>query len=235
MQSKAAKQETVKAQEWCLATMMHRVKTPITVLKSAIELIACQKSDADPVLRKLLDVMSSSVQEIEDLIDQDLAVLKQEAENWETSCHSIDLVEIVRDILESFRSEYEVRFLAPTVIPPVWCDPFALKSVLHQLLENAFQYGEGLVTVTLLLKGSFELEGRVVGVRLANDVDDSVHLTDDIFVLGDRGVIELGEGTGIGLYVARAYARSMGGEVTLEQTGNCVVFTVWLRENMTGA
>jgi two-component system sensor histidine kinase EvgS len=116
--------------------------------------------------------------------------------------------------------------LGPATDVTVKAAPDAFRVVLENLLDNARKYGGG----------SVRIEARVEEKRVALDVvDEGVgfepHMAEAIFEPYQRGErVEKRHGTGLGLYIARTLARSVGGELEARSDGEGkgATFTFWL-------
>lgn len=100
--------------------------------------------------------------------------------------------------------------LPPT--PLVWpVDANRLRQAVENLVENALKYTSGPVEVSLL-----EVGGRPQVLVRDHGPGLSAELRDRVFLAYERGPQGLTLGEGLGLSLARRYARAHGGDVTLE-------------------
>jgi signal transduction histidine kinase len=94
-------------------------------------------------------------------------------------------------------------------LPEMWVDPDKMEQVLHNLVDNALRHGAG--TVTVLLRGSDT--GTEVSVA---DEGDGVSESNAarVFTKFWRGASR-GNGTGLGLYIAKALIEAHGGTISV--------------------
>lgn len=110
-------------------------------------------------------------------------------------------------------------------VPPLRCNLSQLNQVFLNLINNAAQAieGEGLVTVTTRREGPMILvDVADTGSGIAPEV--LPHIFEDYFTTKPAG-----EGTGLGLPIARGIVQDHGGEITVDtRQGTGSVFTVRL-------
>jgi signal transduction histidine kinase len=184
-----------------LAAISHDLKTPITRIRLRAEFVD------DPELHAKL---VADLDEMEAMLDSTLAFLRGDA-SGEPSL-KVDLAAILQTIcVDKVDAGHDAAFSGPPHATFLG-RPLALKRAFTNLVENAIRYG-GRARVTL------EAGDREYRVHVEDDgpgIDPALH--EAVFapfyrVEGSRG--RATGGTGLGLTVARAIARSHGGEVRL--------------------
>ncbi|MDX9788482.1 MAG: response regulator [Desulfobacterales bacterium] len=124
-----------------------------------------------------------------DLISDVMQLVNREARN-----HNISIV---------FKSEEN---------PSFWSDPFRLRQVLLNLVNNAIQAtpNGGVITIGATLDGNdMVLQVQDTGGGIA--VENLEKIFDPFFTTKPTG-----EGTGLGLYVSRKIIEKLGGNITVE-------------------
>jgi signal transduction histidine kinase len=184
-----------------LAAISHDLKTPITRIRLRAEFV----DDAELHAKLLADL-----DEMEAMLDSTLAFLRGDA-TGEPSVR-VDLAATLQAICEDkVDAGHDAAFSGPPHATFLG-RPLALKRAFTNLVENAVRYG-GRARVVL------ETGDREYRVHVEDDgpgIDPALH--EAVFapfyrVEGSRG--RATGGTGLGLTVARAIARSHGGEVLL--------------------
>lgn len=185
-----------------LAGVSHDLRTPLTRLRLAVEML----SPADP------ELAAGVVQDLDDMeatIAQFMAYVREgspeprEAVDFNNFTESIMRREIPDGI------PFETRF-AP--LPPVQLHPTAMRRLLANLAENAVQHGRGTaITITTETdKGSVILRVRDRGPGVPKA--DLERLFEPFTrVQTARG----GKGSGLGLAIARRIAEMHGGRISL--------------------
>lgn len=135
-----------------------------------------------------------------------------------------DVREILYDALQSIEAESARRGIAlePELATPLslCCDETLLYSVFSNILTNSVRYARGTIRL------SAERTDDALCVMLANDgpaID-----ADEAARLFDRFHVGSGGQTGLGLALAREYARLHGGDVSVRSAEGWTVFCVRL-------
>ena len=221
--SRTALDESVQAQRQLVADASHELRTPVTSLRTNIELLLAdehQLSD-DERRRMLADVveqseeLSSLVGDLIELARGDLPV---------DSAEEVELDQIVAESVERARRNFpEITFqtdLAPTTVNGV---PERLGRAVNNLLDNAARHSPPTGTVQVDV-GSAGVKVRDHGPGI--DEADLPHVFDRFF----RGAGARGrQGSGLGLAIVRQVAAQHGGSVTAANAADGgAVFTLRL-------
>jgi signal transduction histidine kinase len=133
---------------------------------------------------------------------------------------AVTLGEIVEDVLALHAGSAQEKGLTlrsevGADAPPVHFSPHAAKICLANLVENAVKYTQagGLVTVRVRTEGDGQvvLEVEDTGPGIPDDERERIF---DEFYRG-RQTKRATKGTGLGLYIVRSLARSLGADATL--------------------
>ncbi len=228
----AETQEVMRHRSRFYASMSHELRTPINAIIGYNDLLADGifgplTEDQRPAVVRIRRAAGHLLELVNDVLD----LSKIEAGKMVVETEEVDVGTLVQDLEATMeplaRSQgVELRFhFGPGCQRPLRTDPRRLRQILLNLLSNAIRYGAGRPVNVRCERGD--------GVRIAVEdqgpgVDESRQ--SDIF---DEFVQleEAGQGTGLGLPIARALARLLGGDVTLESTpGEGSTFTATLPE-----
>ena len=201
---------SVHAQRQLVADASHELRTPITSLRTNIEILqqAEQMELADR--RRLLSDVVEQIEELT-LLMNDLIELAR-GEEPHAAAEEIRLDQLVREVVERTRRHAaETRFelaLAPTIVPGV---PARLQRAITNLIDNAVKYSPPGEPVEIALRGE-ELTVRDHGPGIAEA--DLPHVFDRFY----RGAEARGRpGSGLGLAIVRQVADQQGGRVSAER------------------
>ncbi|MCT2583698.1 sensor histidine kinase [Actinophytocola gossypii] len=189
-----ALRERLAAEQRVTADIAHELRTPVTGLVTAAELLP--PSRPAELVRDRVRVLRSLVEDILEVARLDTAT--ERAELVELS-----LADFVRRRVPAVSQDAEVRVLAEE---QARTDPRRLERVLVNLLVNADRHGESPVTV--------EVDGLVVRVR-----DHGPGFPDELLRDGPSrfrtASSERGGGHGLGLTIALAQAKVLGARLDL--------------------
>jgi two-component system OmpR family sensor kinase len=199
-------EELVRANRDLLANASHELRSPLTRIRMAGELL----TDMHGVPEQLAPMreMRRSISELDELIDEILTASRLEAGGHLDAPQPTDLGQICADEAHRLGISFapvQVRVLGT---------PHLLRRLVRNLLENALKYGLGR-TVTLDLVQSPE-ETRLVVSDLGEGVPEAERERIFEAFYRRRGSSEAQGGVGLGLSLVRAIALQHGGTVHCE-------------------
>ncbi|MBU5424001.1 sensor histidine kinase [Cellulomonas hominis] len=186
----------------------HQLRTPLTALTMRLEEIMLASDDA--AVREEARISLEQVERLVTVVD-DLLTRSRRAQGGTTE--AVRLVDVVHQQEEEWRPTFEAagRRLAIEVDADaqVLATPGALAQVLATLIENSLRHGGGTTTVRSR-KGA---SGAVV-VEVA---DEGNGVPDDLAPRIFEREVTSGQGTGLGLALARDLASADGARLELAQ------------------
>jgi signal transduction histidine kinase len=206
----------VNAQKTVLASASHELRSPLTRMRMALELLPGEQR---PELRARL---SKDIEDLDSLIGELLMASRVDALDRPTDTEDVDLLALLAE--EGSRTGADVRG-EPILVRG---DPRMLRRLMRNLLENARRHAAGSkVEASVSASGN----GAVLAVAdRGPGVADSER--ERIFEPFYRppGSKESDGGVGLGLALVRQIARRHGGEVRyLDRDGGGSIFEVELR------
>lgn len=206
--SRAALDESVQAQRQLVADASHELRTPVTSLRTNIELLLADEHQLSEAERRrmLADVVEQS-EELSSLVGDLIELARGDLPA--ESVEEVELDQIVAESVERARRNFpEIAFqvgLVPTTVSGV---PERLGRAVNNLLDNAARHSPagGVVEVDV---GPAGVTVRDHGAGI--DQADIPHVFDRFF----RGAGARGrQGSGLGLAIVRQVATQHGGSVT---------------------
>jgi signal transduction histidine kinase len=197
-----------------LAQAQHQLKTPLTALRGAVELLQTRWDRLSDEERQQWFAMTSRSADalsadIDGLLDEALADLRRR----ELVPADVDVATVAAPMIRAFDAltdRHEVRWEVEERLR-AWVDPMALSQVLGHLLDNAVKFSPN--------GGPVRVSGRSTpGTVEISVVDQGLGLPDgiDIFQPFQRGKHDSvpGPGVGLGLHIVRGLVEASGGSVT---------------------
>lgn len=138
-----------------------------------------------------------------------------------------------RDLL----AQKGVRVEARRPLPTVWCNEHRLKQVLTNLIRNAVRHGCNPQNPQIIISTAESRTGRTVsrGRRLVlvrvydNGPGIDPKYKDEVFLPGRRLPTAIGEGSGMGLAIAKKIVEYYGGSIYVDEAcrdGTAIVFSL---------
>jgi len=209
-QSMDALDASVHAQRQLVADASHELRTPVTSLRTNIEILQAQGAEMSSADQQ--QMFAEVVEQIEELtlLMNDLIELARGDEPHAAS-EEVRLDLLVEDVLERSHRHSPAtpieRELAPTLIA---CVPGRLERAVANLVDNAVKHSPPRATVRVELRGR-ELTVRDHGGGIAPE--DLPHVFDRFY----RGAEARGRpGSGLGLAIVRQVAGQLGGSIAAE-------------------
>ncbi|WP_242698396.1 sensor histidine kinase [Bacillus sp. SD088] len=140
-----------------------------------------------------------------------------ESADYPLKIESIQLNDLVLEVLVGFYEEFNQKHIEPTINIPedeirVEADVSAVKRVIENLVTNALKHSTGNVTITLKRNPSF-VELTISNPALQLKEEDLFHMFDR-FYKADQA--RKGKGTGLGLSIAKSLMEKMNGNLSAE-------------------
>lgn len=226
-----------------LAVASHELKTPLTALR--LQIHALQRSVARAPdqqfsaeqLRARFEAADRQVQRLVELIDALLDVSRLQEGPIVPDMAELDLVTLVGDVVERARGTAAAAGSTVTLQAPPSVrgriDASRVDQILTNLLSNAVKYGRGTpIGVNIVVEGERADGGRALARVIVSDEGIGISRADQerIFERFERAVSRTHyAGLGLGLWISRQLAESLGGTLTVEsEVGQGARFTLTL-------
>ena len=221
-------QTAVLVRDDFLSIAAHELKTPLTSLSLQLELLYREahrrlaSDHSDECLRRGIEMSRHQVKRVSDLVDRLLDVSRVRTGHLEFEWTRVDMVELVREVVERF------RVMGGTVGPEIFvhgadsllcvCDRLRVDQVVTNLLSNAIKYGLGRpvhVSVENTEGLRAQLRVRDTGVGLSEE--ERVGIFERFARVPSRRNIH---GLGLGLYIVREIVQGHGGTISVASVVN---------------
>ncbi|MFN8611913.1 MAG: HAMP domain-containing sensor histidine kinase [Vulcanimicrobiota bacterium] len=213
-------QSLLEAQSRLLQDTSHELRNPLTVLQVDLDLLLRNDLDAQvrtEIGQEFRGELTRLVRLVEDLLSMSWAETQTRVE-----LESVDLHALVTRVWSAYQGRAEERELSlKTSSCVALADAGRLEQILRNLLDNAFRYAGSRARIEVEIMPEAGDGSCLVAVRDDGPGIGSEH-RERVFerfyrLESDRN--RLKGGTGLGLPVARALARAMGGDLWIDSPG----------------
>lgn len=227
--------EATRAKSTFIAVTSHELRTPMNGLLGMAH--ALQRSTLDPVQREQIALMIKSGDSLMQLLNDVLDLSRVEAGKVDLAPIDMTLQDVVGEVVDAWRDAAVFKNLlltvdyAPDLPPGVHADPLRIRQVVTNLVSNAIKFTvEGGVSLRVMATPGADGKQRVsitvadTGPGVPAGAAERVF---DSFTQADQTISREHGGAGLGLSIARALARQMGGDLVLapSERGACFDFT----------
>lgn len=217
-----------------IAFAAHELRGPITVIRGYLDIFGQELADrfqGDEA--ELFSRLSISANRLSSYINNILNVARFDRHHLKVHLHEDTVANIYATIADDMhlRAKAQHRLLSvsiPDNLPTVAADRSSIGEVMGNMIDNAIKYSYegGVVTLSAQTKGDFvEVSIADRGVGMPASVVKNLFRK---FYRSHRSREAIG-GTGIGLYICKAFIESHGGSVSVrsrENEGSTFTFTL---------
>ncbi|MFC6064644.1 MULTISPECIES: two-component system sensor histidine kinase CseC [Streptomyces] len=212
-----ALQTRIEAERRVTADIAHELRTPVTGLLTAAELLPPGRPT---------ELVRDRAQAMRTLVEDVLEVARLDGYAERAELQDVDLGEFVRRRVRALGPDIEVEIVRDAEVST---DPRRLERILGNLIANASRHGRPPVEVTV--------EGRVIRVRDHGPGFPEALLREGPSRFRTGSSDRAGRGHGLGLTIAAGQARVLGARLTFRNAEPAVdgttgaVAVLWLPEN----
>jgi len=222
--AEAAGQE-IELRDEFLSVAAHELKTPVTSLRTAAQVILRQLMRGEEVsaerLTRMASVIDQGSERLSRLVNQLLDISRLEGGKLRLERSQIDVVALVRDVVERTQSQAPSADIGVQGAESLWlwADPLRIEQVLVNLLDNAVKYsprgGEIIVECTSLSSELVQMTVRDQGIGIGSNEHEQIF--ERFYRVDDS---ERTTGLGLGLYISREIVERHGGRIWAESSPN---------------
>ena len=224
--------EAIKAKIDFFTNVTHEIRTPLTLISSPLEYLLEDKELKGNVRENLL-VMQQNTKRLLQLSNQLLDFQRVENKKYQLSFADTNITQTLKDTYNRFFPTAKQRSLNCSLVVPdeaIWAkvDGEAFVKILSNLFANAVKYAFTYIKVELKLADNdsnfllvVENDGHLVGENMKDKIFEPFYQIKD----GEKGYA--GNGSGLGLPLARGLAQMHAGTLTYQLSpdgmANCFI------------
>jgi signal transduction histidine kinase len=217
-----------------VSNVSHELKTPIALIRLAVDTLEMRRVSSMEETEEFLRVISREAMRLNQLVDNILDFARLEAGQHVFRFTNVDIGEVVRETLESFRPKLEHQGFSiaediPDDLPLVRGDAVALAQCVLNLLDNAVKYSKQRREIRV----SASTHDGMVAISVA-DRGIGISPRDqrrvfEKFVRIETGLVHDVKGAGLGLSLVDQIMKAHGGRVEVTSVlGEGSTFTLVL-------
>jgi signal transduction histidine kinase len=197
-----------------LMSVSHELRTPLTAIRGHVEVLREGLADDAEAREASLDVISAETDRLSRLVGDLLDLAKLEADRFTLVEEEVDLGRVLEQAYQGFAEEARRRQIvferSIAAVPAVTTDGDRVLQIVSNLLVNAFEWTPDRGSITLSLRadnGSLGVAVSDSGPGIAPEERERIFRP-----FWSKN----GQGTGLGLPIARELANALGGRLDLE-------------------
>jgi signal transduction histidine kinase len=205
-------QERVARDARFASDVSHELRSPVTTMAAAMEVLVRRRDEASPAARHAIDLLDADLRRFRRLVGDLLEISRVDQGAFRLSAERLDLAELARYVVaRSSTGDRAVPVEAPRPIP-VLGDRRRLEQVVSNLVDNAEGHGRGLVRVAVCQAdrvARLEVDDAGPGVP----VEDRERIFERFARVSDRDRRIEDTGSGLGLALVAQHVRLHSGRV----------------------
>jgi len=206
-------QSRIEREAQFASDVSHELRSPITALSAAIEVLDARRTDLPERTQQALDVVVNQVRRFNQMVLDLLELSRLDAGVTDINREELALDEIVRRIAQrSGFGEVPIE-VDPQANTTIWMDKLRLERILANLLDNAREHGGGptLIGIAPDRGGGLLMSVEDSGPGVARGERQRIF---ERFARGTAARHRIG--TGLGLALVAEHAQALGGDAWVE-------------------
>jgi two-component system phosphate regulon sensor histidine kinase PhoR len=202
-----------------IGNISHEFRTPLAGIKAMVETLSGGAVDDKKAARDFLTRIDSEVDRLTQLVAELTELSRIETGTAELKLEPVNINDLVEEVIAQLSPQAERQKLTITRelaadLPPVPADRGRVRQVITNLAHNAIKFtppGGKIKIITRTIEGSAVVDIADTGIGIPKE--DLPHVFER-FYKGDKA--RAGEGTGMGLAIAKHVIEAHGGNIRVE-------------------
>lgn len=223
----AAKQ-TEKLRATLLDAMGHDLKTPLTSVIAATTALLANPDQPLETRTELTSIADEEAKHLRELIDDALELARLNTANIQVKTEPSNVAEIVRDVVDSMRSDHRrVKVICDEHPPEIAVDQRLVKLAIRQLVDNALKYSPPTTPITIRVhNGDGMVTIDVTDCGKGIPAEEQSRIFQRLY--RSPSVQRQIPGSGLGLDIARNIIRAHQGDLTVTSVPGETTFRLLL-------
>lgn len=220
-----------------VVNLTHELKTPLTAIKGFVETL---EEEEDIRNTQYVDIIKRHTDRMNQIVSDLLVLSELEEKKRDVLFESLDLGEMVNNILKIYRERIKEKDLEVEIdiskdLPKIRGERFKMEQLFINLVDNAVKYtDEGKISISIREAEAEAKKTVIIRVRNTGLVipEKSIPRLFERFYVVDKSRSRKLGGTGLGLSIVKHVVLLHKGEITVESIeGKGTVFTIYLPVN----
>lgn len=203
--------------------MTHEFKTPISTIRISAEVFMKTPEIANnPRLQQYAAIIQEQNQRLNNQVEKVLQLAKIERDNFKLNLEELDLHEVLNSILQSFKIQIErqggsLNCQLHASAPKVKADKLHLTNILHNMVDNALKYCNGVPHVVIRTRNNvqgklvFAIEDKGIGIPR-----EHLGRIFEKFFRVPTGDVHNVKGFGLGLFYTKNICEAHGWKISID-------------------
>ncbi|WP_313894038.1 HAMP domain-containing sensor histidine kinase [Psychrobacillus sp.] len=215
-----------------VVNLAHDLRTPLTSVLGYLDLILKDEGLTIEQERHFLAIAYTKSQRLESLIDELFEITKMNYGMLQIEKKRINLTNLLNQLKEELypilKENHLIARVNSTPHLPIYGDGDLIARVLENLMMNAIRYGDDGQYVDINgFIDSDEVVVQVVNYGNSIPTDEIPHLF-NAFYTGDKARTSQGNGTGLGLFIAKNIVEQHNGTISADSSLISTIFEIRL-------
>jgi len=215
-----------------VSMVSHELRSPLTNISGAVELMLEEEELSDEYMRKMLGVVGEQSDRLIRLVQGILDVSRIDAGKLFLDCKEVEVLPLLERVVSSLRPTTVFHwFELPRTddLPPVWGDEDRIEQIFFNLLDNAIKFSPSGGQINIEMEpGDEEITISIndPGVGIAPDKQEKIFRKFRRLDIDDS---RESYGYGLGLYITKGLVEAHGGKIwveSAEKEGSTFSFTL---------
>jgi two-component system, OmpR family, sensor histidine kinase MtrB len=204
-----------EVQQRFVSDVSHELRTPLTTIRLAGDVLFDQRESFPPATRRTAELLHTQVERFELLLADLLEISRYDAGSVQLESEPTNLVHLAEDAIDGMRSLAEskgtdLRLVAPGGHLNAEVDPRRIRRILHNLIGNAIEHGEGQPVVVSVDSNQSAVALAVRDYGMGMTQSEVAHVFDRFWRADPSRQRTIG-GTGLGLAISLEDASAHNG------------------------
>lgn len=207
------RRKAIQQKDDFISVASHELKTPITSLKAAIQLLDRIKDNPGERLPKLIEQANRSMDKVSNLIEELLNASKITSGQMQLNSATFNLVSVVTDSYQHIAAKDKAKIkLTGSSSLMVNGDPVRIEQVVVNFINNAIKYAPESQQILIQIESNSDVAKLSVSDSGQGIISEKLpHLFDRYYRVDDNG--QQYSGLGLGLYICAEIIKKHDGEI----------------------